>query len=77
MAKISSITFNRPGHTRAMYIVYFLLVVFILLALLIIFVFTLFDYAYYFCSRSFYLLDILLFLFPEINVANYYVLASE
>lgn len=77
MAKISSITFNKLGRTYAMYIVFFLLVVFIFLVFLIIFVFTLFYSAYYFFSRSFYLLDILLFLFSKISVANYYVLASK
>jgi len=62
---------------RAMYIVCFLLVVFILFTFLIIFVFSLFDYAYYFFSRSFCLLDILLFLSPGISAANYYVLDFE
>jgi len=77
MVKISSIIFSRPGCTHAMYIVCLLLVLFILFAFLIIFSFTLFDYANYFFTCSFCLFDILLFLFLEISAANYYVLAFE
>jgi len=77
MAKISSIIFSRLGCAHATYIVCLFLVVFILFALLIIFVCALFDSAYYFCPRSFCLCDILLFLFPEISAANYYVPAFE
>lgn len=77
MAKILKIIFSRLDHARAMYIVCVLLFVFIRFVFLIAFAFTLFDSAYYFCSHSFCLFDILLFFFPEISAANYYVLAFE
>ena len=76
-AKSSIISFSRSGRAHAMYIVCLLLVVFIWFVLLIIFAFALFDSAYYFCSNSFCLFDILLFLFLEISAANYHVLDFE
>lgn len=53
--------------------VYLLALLFLLLTLLLCFACS----DYYFFLRLFHLLGMLLFLFPEISVANYYILDFE